>query len=40
MIVSNTDVLLGTGVVLLLLVLAGIVVLLALYEWKHRKERK
>ena len=33
MIVNNTDVLLGTGVVLLLLVFAGIVVLLALHDW-------
>lgn len=39
MIVSNTEVL-GTGVVLLLLGFAGIVVLLALHDWRHRKERK
>ena len=40
MIVNNTDVLLGTGIVLLLLVIAGIVVLLALHEWRNRKEGK
>jgi hypothetical protein len=39
MIVNNTEVL-GTGVVLLLLVVAGLVVLLALHDWRHRKERK
>jgi hypothetical protein len=39
MIVTNTEVL-GTGVVLLLLVVGGIVVRLALHEWRHRKERK
>jgi hypothetical protein len=39
MIVNNTDVL-GTGVVLLLLVFGGIIVRLALHEWRHRKERK
>ena len=40
MIVNNTDVLLGTGVVLLLLVFAGIVVLLALHDWRHRKKAR
>jgi hypothetical protein len=39
MIVGNTEVL-GTGVILLLLGFAGIVVLLALRDWRHRKERK
>jgi hypothetical protein len=39
MVVNNTE-LLGTGVVLLLLVFAGIVVRLALHEWRHRKGRK
>ena len=37
--IINTEVL-GTGVVLLLLVLAGIIVLLALHDWRHRRDRK